>query len=172
MNHIDPAQERGSSLRRSRVAQRGLVAGAVAGSLGIAGALGLSAAANPATHTTTSGNTGAPAPKSNPNLGDDGKHRALLGDDAGGGEQSDDGGGWVPSQPSPQFGGGTGGSQGGTGGQGGSGSSSGSLGSGGGSGGSGSLGSGGGGSGLGSGGGGTGGGGGVVTTPHATTGGS
>lgn len=114
MNTIDPAQERVSSLRRSRIARRGLVLGAVAGSLGIAGALGLSAAVNPGT-TANGGSTGAPASTGSPSPGGTNTHTKnsqkwiFLGDDGGeGGRESDDGGQWVPVQPSPQFNGGAG----------------------------------------------------------------
>ena len=111
MTNIDPAQERVSSLRRSRIARRGLVLGAVAGSLGIAGALGLSAAVNPGA-PANGGSTGAPASNGSTNTGGD-KGAAnndqkwiFLGDDGGEGHESDDGGQWVPVQPSPQFNGG------------------------------------------------------------------
>ena len=123
MNNIDPAQERVSSLRRSRIARRGLVLGAVAGSLGIAGALGLSAAVNPgAPGTGGAGSAGTSSGATAPNGGtsgggDDGggnpaqKWTFVGGDDGGEhGEagESDDGGQWVPVQPSQQFGGGAG----------------------------------------------------------------
>jgi hypothetical protein len=122
MNNIDPAQERVSSLRRSRIARRGLVVGAVAGSLGIAGALGLSAAVNPGA-PANGGSTGAPASNGSTYTGGDkgaadkSQKWIFLGDDgeSGEGHESDDGGQWVPVQPSPQFSSGGGNATGGSG---------------------------------------------------------
>lgn len=103
MTHTDPVRERRSSLRRARLARQGLVAGAVAGSLGIAGVLGLSSAITQSAPTAQ-----------NPTAAQDNQNTApsqrllIQGDDDGGGEGSDDGGQlWVPVQPSQQFGGGS-----------------------------------------------------------------
>lgn len=113
MSKLDTERERSRALRRSRVARQGIVLGAVAGSLGIAGVLGLSAAANPGapapsgtTTSTTQGNQGGSSNTPTPT-----QVRVYSGDD-GGEHESDDGGGWVPAQPSPKFntGGNTGGS--------------------------------------------------------------
>ena len=130
MRNTDPTRERHSSLRRSRVARQGLVLGAVAGSLGIAGALGLSSvitkgvsAPSPSNSSTSSnqGNQGGTAPA---------QTWVLQGGDDGG--ESDDGGHWVPVAPSHNFGsrpngggGNTGSASGGGGGGGGGGSSTG-----------------------------------------------
>lgn len=101
MNKSDPSRERSSALRRSRVARQGLVLGAAAGSLGIAGALGLSAAVNQATPPssgTTNTSQGNPGGGSAPT-----QVRIYQGGDDGGEHESDDGGSWVPARPSPKF---------------------------------------------------------------------
>jgi hypothetical protein len=108
MNQSDPDRERVSSLRRSRLARQGLTLGAVAGSLGIAGALGLSAVTQGApssygTSSSTSSSTTSSTPPGQ--TGDDQpRHYVLQGGDDGGEESDDDGGRvWVPAPPSPQF---------------------------------------------------------------------
>lgn len=103
MSKTDPSRERSSALRRSRVARQGIVLSAVAGSLGIAGVLGLSAAvtqgAPPPSGTTTSqGNTGG----GDNRAGTPTQVHVNQGDD-GGERESDDGGTWVPARPSPNF---------------------------------------------------------------------
>jgi hypothetical protein len=105
MRHNDPQRERVSALRRSRVATHGLVLGAAAGSLGVAGALGLSAALHPGTSasTTTSSSQGIPGSAQGASGQTQGWVLQGSGDDDG---ELEGGLHWVPLSPSQQFGGG------------------------------------------------------------------
>jgi hypothetical protein len=101
MTHTDPRHERTAAVRRSRAASSGLVLGAALGSLGVAGVLGVSAAAHPPTSTAPDLSSQAGP------TGSQSSHGLLPGDDDG---ELDDGLHWVPPPPSTQFGsGGSGG---------------------------------------------------------------
>ncbi len=105
MRHTDPQRERVSALRRSRVATHSLVLGAAAGSLGVAGALGFSAALHPGTSASTTTSSSQGLPGSAQGAGGQTQGWVLQG---GGDDDGELEGGlhWVPLPPSQQLGGG------------------------------------------------------------------